>query len=131
MAINILVVDDSSVIRKMIIKTVKLSGIELNEIHEAGNGQDGLDVLEDNWVDLVFIDLNMPVMNGEDMIDRIKSNSTWEDIPIVVISTEGSETRINQLKQKQVEFIHKPFTPEQIRTVITNMMGSYHEPQNV
>jgi len=124
-------VDDSSVIRKMIIKTVKLSGIELNEIHEAGNGQDGLDVLEDNWVDLVFIDLNMPVMNGEDMIDRIKSNSTWEDIPIVVISTEGSETRINQLKQKQVEFIHKPFTPEQIRTVITNMMGSYHEPQNV
>ena len=69
MAINVLVVDDSGVMRSMIIKTIRLSGLQLGEIHEAGNGREGLEALNQHWIDLVIADLNMPVMNGEEMIE--------------------------------------------------------------
>jgi two-component system, chemotaxis family, chemotaxis protein CheY len=127
MSLNVLIVDDSAIIRKMIIKTLGLSGLPLGEIHEAANGQEGLDKLEDQWVDLVFADLNMPVMDGETMIDELRKTDAWSDLAVIVVSTEGSETRIERLKEKGVEFIHKPFTPEQIRNVANNMLGLSHE----
>jgi two-component system chemotaxis response regulator CheY len=71
MAVNILIVDDSGVMRSMIAITIRLSGLALGEIHQAGNGQEGLDVLNQSWIDLVIADINMPVMNGEEMIDRM------------------------------------------------------------
>jgi len=126
MAINILVVDDSAVMRAMVIKTLKLAGTPLGEIYQAANGREGLDVLGSHWVDLVFADINMPVMNGEEMIDEIRDDPTWRELPIVVISTEGSQTRIESLHKKGAEFVHKPFTPEIIRNVLENMLGIDH-----
>jgi two-component system chemotaxis response regulator CheY len=123
MAINILIVDDSGVMRSMIAKTIRLSGLELGEIHQAGNGREGLDVLNQNWIDLVIADINMPVMNGEEMIDRILENPDLRDIPIVVVSTEGSKTRVERLQKKGIRFIHKPFTPEAIRDTVKNFLG--------
>jgi two-component system chemotaxis response regulator CheY len=123
MAINILIVDDSGVMRSMIAKTIRLSGLELGEIHQAGNGREGLDVLNQNWIDLVIADINMPVMNGEEMIDRILENPDLRDIPIVVVSTEGSKTRVDRLQKKGIRFIHKPFTPEAIRDTVINLLG--------
>jgi two-component system chemotaxis response regulator CheY len=123
MAINILIVDDSGVMRSMIAKTIRLSGLELGEIHQAGNGREGLDVLNQNWIDLVIADINMPVMNGEEMIDRILENPDLRDIPIVVVSTEGSKTRVERLQKKGIRFIHKPFTPEAIRDTVINLLG--------
>jgi len=131
MSLNVLVVDDSAIIRKMIIKTLGLSGLPVGEVHEASNGQEGLDTLETQWVDLVFADLNMPVMDGEAMIDQLRTTDTWSDLAVIVVSTEGSETRINRLKEKGVEFIHKPFTPEEIRQVATNMLGLHHESASI
>ncbi|MGD9128757.1 MAG: response regulator, partial [Planctomycetia bacterium] len=96
------------------------------QIYQAGNGQEGLKVLEENWVDLVIADINMPVMNGLEMIDEIQSDDSWHNLPIVVISTEGSQTRIDNLHEIGVEFIHKPFTPEAIRNVLINKLGISH-----
>ncbi len=127
MSLNVLVVDDSAVIRKMILKTLGIAGLDLGETHEAGNGQEALDVLEQEWVDVVFVDLNMPVMGGEEMIDHLRGEATTVDLPVVVISTEGSEARIARLKDKGVQFVHKPFTPEQIRTVVNTMLECRHE----
>ncbi|MBW1739220.1 MAG: response regulator [Deltaproteobacteria bacterium] len=98
MAINILIVDDSSVMRAMILKTMRMSGLPIGETYQAANGQEGLDALEQHWIDLAIVDINMPVMNGEEMIDRMQENPDTKDIPIVVISTEGSETRIERLQ---------------------------------
>lgn len=123
MPLNILIVDDSAVMRGMILKSLHMSGVPLGEVHQAANGQEGLDCMNDNWVDLIFADLNMPVMNGEEMIDRMQETPDKEDIPIIVISTEGSETRIERLKQKGITFIHKPFTPEIIRDTINDLTG--------
>jgi two-component system chemotaxis response regulator CheY len=127
MALNVLVVDDSAVMRTMIIKTLRISGLPLGEIYEAGNGQEGLQVLNNNWIDLALVDINMPVMNGEEMIDQVRANPETTDLPIVVVSTESSETRIDMLHKKGAEFIHKPFTPESLRQTIVGMTGVNHE----
>ncbi len=123
MAINVLIVDDSAVMRAMILKSMRMSGLEIGEVLQAGNGQEGLDILGENWVDLVVVDINMPVMNGEEMIDRMRSDPGFSDLPIVVISTEGSEARLKRLQEKGAAFIHKPFTPEAIRDTIKTLMN--------
>jgi two-component system chemotaxis response regulator CheY len=123
MGINVLVVDDSSVMRAMIIKTMKISGLPLGTVYQAANGQEGLDSLKVNWVDLVIVDINMPVMNGEEMIDHMLAHPEMRDISIVVISTEGSDTRIERLQHKGAAFIHKPFTPENIRDTVRRMLN--------
>jgi len=124
MAFNVLVVDDSGVMRAMIIKTIKMSGIELGEVHQAANGAEGLEFLKNNWIDFVIVDINMPVMNGEEMIDRMLEDSDIKSTPKIVISTEGSEERIERLREKGAEFIHKPFSPETIRDTILAITGT-------
>ncbi|HBF42697.1 MAG TPA: response regulator [Desulfobacteraceae bacterium] len=123
MALNILIVDDSSVMRAMILKTMRMSGLPLGETYQASNGQEGLDALKDHWIDLVIVDINMPIMNGEEMIDNMREEPDMCDIPIVVISTEGSETRIERLKGKGASFIRKPFSPETIRDTVKAVTG--------
>lgn len=123
MGINILIVDDSSVMRSMISKTVQLSGVDLSEIHQAANGKEGLDGLDQHWIDLVIADINMPEMDGEEMIDHIMANPEHSKIPIIVISTEGSQTRIERLQKKGAVFIQKPFTPEKVRDVLKQILG--------
>jgi len=129
MAINVLIVDDSGVMRSMIQKTMKLSGIKLGEIHQAANGREGIEILERQWIDLVIVDINMPVMTGEEMIEQMQTNANLKTIPTIVISTEGSQTRIDRLHGKGIRFIHKPFSPEMIRDTVKDVLGSevFHE----
>lgn len=123
MSINVLIVDDSGVMRAMILKSLRMSGLPLGETYQAANGQEGLDMLNRHWIDLVIVDINMPVMNGEDMIHHMKQTPEIKDIPIVVISTEGSKTRLEKLQEKGAAFIHKPFSPETIRDTIKDIMN--------
>ena len=123
MAINILIVDDSGVMRSMILKTLHMTQVPLGDVHQAENGQKGLDLLDQQWVDLAIVDINMPVMNGEEMIDRMKENPEMKDIPVIVISTEGSKTRIERLEHKGAVFISKPFSAETVRNTINDILG--------
>ncbi len=125
MPYNILVVDDSQTVRAVIRKTLDLAGVDVGEIHEAGNGQEALDILRDNWLDLVFADINMPVMTGIEMVDRMSADGLLKTVPVVIVSTEGSATRVEQLKAKGVSaYIRKPFTPEIIREVVDEVLGA-------
>lgn len=123
MALNVLVVDDSATMRHMVVRTLQMSGLPIGQLHQAANGREGLEVLEREWVDLVFVDINMPVMNGMEMIDAIRAQPTYAELPIVVISTESSRTRIEEVCRRGVRFIHKPFTPEQVREVVQGLIG--------
>jgi two-component system chemotaxis response regulator CheY len=123
MALNVLVVDDSAVARSMIIRVLKMSELPLGEVHQAANGKEGLDVLAERWIDLVLVDINMPVMNGQEMVERLRANPAWADLPVIVVSTEGSQTRIEQLQQLDAQFIHKPFTPETVGEIIQRVTG--------
>lgn len=129
MAINILIVDDSGVMRSMVQKAMQLSGLAIGEVHQACNGQEGLAALEGHWIDLVVADINMPVMNGEEMIERMQAQPDLKAIPTIVISTEGSRTRIARLEKQGVRFIHKPFSPEMIRDTLKEVLGGevFHE----
>ena len=124
MGINILIVDDSSVMRTMILKTLRMSGLSLGDVYGASNGVEGLEILGRQWTDLVILDINMPVMNGEEMMIRMKANPETRDIPVIVISTEGSKTRIEDLEKMGAKFIRKPFTPEIIRDTIHQSLST-------
>ncbi len=125
MALNILMVDDSETVRAVIAKTLKLADIPINELHQASNGEEALTLLKAHWIDLILCDINMPVMSGVEMIERLQEDEILKTIPIVVVSTEGSATRIEQLKSKGVRaYIRKPFTPEQIRGIVEDIIGA-------
>ncbi len=124
MKLNILIVDDSPVMRAMIIKTIKMSDLGENVFFQASNGHEGLEIMKNNWIDLVLADINMPVMNGEEMIDRMRGDDYLKDIPVLVVSTESSESRIEILEKKTSGFVHKPFTPEFIGNKILEVTGA-------
>jgi two-component system chemotaxis response regulator CheY len=126
MTLNVLVVDDSAVMRAMLIKTLRLSGLPLNDIHEAGNGEEALRLLDQHWIDLALLDINMPVMTGEEMLARVRCNPDTAGLPVIVVSTEGSETRLAALRQQGAEFVHKPFTPETLREIAMSIIGVNH-----
>ena len=107
----------------MIIKTLRMTGLPVGEVYQAADGQEGLAALAEHWIDLGIVDINMPVMDGEEMIERMQGDPDVADTPIIVISTEGSETRINRLIQRGVEFVHKPFRPETIRDIVAKITG--------
>lgn len=128
MALNILMVDDSETVRAVIAKTLKLAEIPINELHQAANGEEAIALLKEHWIDLILCDINMPVMGGVEMIERLQEDEILKAIPIVVVSTEGSATRIEQLKSKGVRaYIRKPFTPEQIRSIVEEIIGALDE----
>ena len=90
MSLNILVVDDSAVMRAMIVKSLRLSGVPVSEVHQAANGEEGLQALDDNWIDLALVDINMPIMDGEQMIDRMRDNPETQNLPVIVVSTKAA-----------------------------------------
>lgn len=129
MAYNVLIVDDSVTVRAVISKALKLAGVDINELYQAGHGEEALAILEEHWVDLVFCDISMPVMDGEELVTAMSENGMIESIPVVIVSSAGSEPRVARLKEKGVkDYIQKPFTPERIREVVDQVMGV---PENV
>ena len=118
MAFNVLVVDDSAVMRSMITRVVRMCGVPLGEFYEAGNGAEGLRAVREHWVDLVLLDINMPVMNGEEMLRHLRADPETASLPVIVVSTESSETRVHTLEELGVAFVHKPFAPEDLRATI-------------
>ena len=123
MSLNVLIVDDSAAMRSIIQKTLHISGLEIGNVYQAKNGEEALELLEENWIDLALVDINMPVMDGETLINRVRENPDFSDLPIVVVSTESSEARIEKLREKDVEFIHKPFAPETLRETVFQITG--------
>ena len=124
MAYNILVVDDSTPMRSVIKKTLKASGFKVGEFFDAANGREALDILRDEWLDLVLTDYNMPDMDGLELINAMKSDEILKAIPVVVVTTEGSQQRVAQFMEKGAAgYIRKPFTPEEIRQQLNQIMG--------
>jgi two-component system chemotaxis response regulator CheY len=119
MPVSVLVVDDSDVIRSMILKTLRLADVAVSTAYEASNGREALVLLEDNWVDVVLADINMPVMDGIEMLRRIRASADHANLPVIIVSTEGAASRVAELTEAGVSaYVSKPFTPERIRDVV-------------
>ena len=125
MAYNILIVDDSSIVRKVLKRTFEMTEVPVGAFYEAENGKIALELLGKNWVDLIFLDINMPVMNGVEFMRELKLHSSAATTPVVVVSTEGSSERIEELKQLGIRsYLRKPVTPEGLVETINSVLGS-------
>ena len=126
MAYTIMIVDDSQTIREVLTRSIQMTKLPLEEIVQADNGITALKKLEDNWIDIIFTDINMPQMNGIELINALNENAEYKDIPVVIVSTEGSKKRIEELYKKGIKgYLRKPFTPEKIRDVIIKTLGGW------
>lgn len=114
--IKALIVDDSSVMRKIIERALRQAGLDDLVVHEAGSGADGLEVLKSKQVDLILSDINMPAMDGLEFLRQIRAQSLAPGVPVVMITTESSEEHVKQAIQAGAQgYIRKPFTPDQVK----------------
>jgi two-component system chemotaxis response regulator CheY len=123
MSYRVLIVDDSAVVRTMVKKAISMAGLDVEEVHEAANGLEALQQLKAHWVDIVFTDLHMPVMNGMELVQSMARDGVLATTPVVVVSSDPSETRAEDLKRLGVRaYLKKPFRPEGFREVIEGLL---------
>lgn len=114
--VRILIVDDSSVMRKIVERALRQAGLDSLVVHEASNGAEGLELLRAKQVDLILSDINMPSMDGLEFLRQIQAQKLAPDIPVVMITTESSEEHVKQAIQSGARgYIRKPFTAEQVK----------------
>jgi two-component system, chemotaxis family, chemotaxis protein CheY len=121
--IKALIVDDSSVMRKIVERSLRQAGLDLSVV-EAGNGAEALGLLDANPVDLILSDINMPVMDGLELVRRLQGIEKLRGVPVVMITTEGSESNVVQaLSLGAKGYIRKPFTPDQVKEHVLPVLG--------
>ncbi len=114
--IRTLIVDDSSVMRKIVERALRQAGLDPLVVHEAGSGTEGLDVLKEQTVDIILSDINMPSMDGIEFLRQLRAQKLAPGVPVVMITTESSEEHVKQAIQAGAQgYIRKPFTPEQVK----------------
>lgn len=124
MSISALIVDDSSVMRKIVERSLRQAGLEFHKVFEAGNGAEALTVLAENLVDLILCDINMPVMDGLEFLKQLSGMAKANAIPVVMITTEGSEAHVVQaLSSGARGYIRKPFTADQVKEHVIPILG--------
>lgn len=123
MKLNVLIVEDEKTIRIVIKKTLAESDLNIGEIFEAENGKEGLEVMNNHKVDLLLVDIYMPVMDGLEMLDYVMSKPDLKEIPAIVVSTENDENRIDAIIRKGLGFVHKPFTNSLLKDEIKKLGG--------
>jgi len=123
--VRALIVDDSSVMRKIVERSLRQAGLDSLVVLEAGSGMEGLDVLRASRVDLILSDINMPTMNGLEFVRQIKAQHLAEGVPVVMITTESSEEHVRQAIQAGARgYIRKPFTPEQVKERVLPLLDA-------
>lgn len=123
MAFTVLVVDDNRMMRGMVTRAVGMSGLSIGKVLEAGDGAQALAVMRHEWIDLVLLDINMPVMDGEEFLCQVRADAALRSTMVVVVSTESSQPRITRLKAMGAGFIHKPFRPEALVAAVNDLMA--------
>ncbi len=114
--IRALIVDDSSVMRKIVERSLRQAGLDPLVVHEAGSGTEGLEVLKAKPVDLILSDINMPVMDGLEFLRQVRVQNLAPGVPVVMITTESSEEHVRQAIEAGAQgYIRKPFTAEQVK----------------
>jgi two-component system chemotaxis response regulator CheY len=121
---NVVIVDDSAAIRKILRRVLLQTEIPIGEIHEAGDGQDAVRILKDNPVNLILSDINMPNMDGIELLRTVKNTSQWSHLPVLMITTEGGQAKVMEaLQLGAAGYVRKPFTSDQLKEKIIGVVG--------
>jgi len=123
--IRVLIVDDSSVMRKIVERALRQAELELDTVFEAANGAEGLDLLGSKQVQLVLSDINMPSMDGLEFLRQLRARNLAAGVPVVMITTESSEEHVKQAILAGAQgYIRKPFTAEQVKERVLPLVGA-------
>ncbi len=121
--IRALIVDDSSVMRKIVERSLRQAGIEIEQVYEASHGMEALAVLHDHTPDLIFSDINMPAMDGLQFVRQLRAQQLAPNTPVIMITTEGSEDNVVEAISCGARgYIRKPFTADQIREIVVPLL---------
>ena len=124
MSFNLMIVDDSNAMRAVIRKIVSISGFKVDRCFEANNGREALEMLAKDWVDVIISDINMPEVNGIELLNALKHDDLYKDIPVIMVSTEGSHERMQEVLAHGAKgFIKKPFLPENLKRLLHEVIG--------
>lgn len=123
MPIDVLIVDDSAAIRKILLRVLSQTEVEFGQVHEAGDGVEALNVLKDKKVGLILSDINMPNMDGLQLLAQLKAQDAYKAVPVIMITTEGNQTKVMEAVQLGAAgYVRKPFTAEQIKEKLTGLV---------
>jgi two-component system chemotaxis response regulator CheY len=122
---TILIVDDSAMMRKIVLRALTLAGLEFKQVLEAGDGSQALELLKAHTVELIMCDINMPVMSGLEMLRQMREQSLAAGVPVVMVTTESSADHVREAVAVGASgYIRKPFTPEQIKQKVMALLSS-------
>lgn len=124
MSFNILIVDDSPAMRRVVRRVMDISGVDVGKYMEAGNGLEALEVLRSDWVDLIMTDINMPEMDGEELLIEVRKDPMLTAIPVLVVSTDRSDARAKQMISLGADgYVSKPFMPATLSGEMYRLLG--------
>lgn len=120
---DVLIVDDSAAIRKILRRVLQQTEVPLEQVHEAGDGVEALACLRANKVNLILSDINMPNMDGLQLLSELKANPDWQKVPVLMVTTEGGQAKVLEAVQLgAVGYVRKPFTAEQIKEKLAGIL---------
>jgi len=118
-----MIVDDSAAIRKILRRVLDQTDLVIDKVHEAGDGLEALELLKTHTVQLILSDINMPNMDGIELLQRLKANEELRSVPVVMVTTEGSQARVMQaIELGAAGYVKKPFTAAQIKEKLTGIV---------
>lgn len=127
MKLNVLIVDDSAAIRKILIRVLSQTDLPIEKVHEASDGVEALKILGNTDITLVLSDINMPNMDGLQLLTNLRATPNWSRLSVIMITTEGSQTRVLEAVQLGAKgYVRKPFTAEQIKEKVLSCLSNFN-----
>ena len=122
---KVLIVDDSAMMRKIVLRALSVAGLEFQSVLEAADGNEGLELLKSNQVQLIMCDINMPGMNGLEMLRAMRQLGIGNGAPVVMVTTESSAERVREaVAAGASSYIRKPFSPEQVKQRVIPLLAA-------
>jgi two-component system chemotaxis response regulator CheY len=120
--LDVLIVDDSAAIRKILQRVLRQADVPVGAVFEAGDGLEALEKLRSQKIGLVLSDINMPNMDGLEFLSKVKAESAWKDLPVIMVSTEGSQNKVLEAVERGAAgYVRKPFTADQIKAKLAGL----------
>ncbi len=120
---DIMIVDDSRAMRNVLRRALSMTSLEIGTVHEAENGLEALHLLDQHTVEVIFSDINMPVMDGAAFVGELAKSEAKRRIPVIVVSTDNSTERRSQMHSLGAKgYIAKPFSPEQLELEVVRLL---------
>jgi two-component system chemotaxis response regulator CheY len=123
MALDVLIVDDSAAIRKILHRVLVQADVPLGRVVEAGDGLEALDALKSHKVGLILSDINMPNMDGLQLLSAVKAHDELKKVPVIMVTTEGGSSKVMEaVNLGAAGYVRKPFTAEQIKEKLAGII---------